>query len=96
MTQSQEGRGANPSGNAPVANRDVATTSPPDQLSQSSAENAASFALLAVPSHPPARSQVEITANDCEAAGRPRDPISEAGWLAAVDAILMGGLLNDW
>lgn len=26
----------------------------------------------------------------------PRDPISEAGSLAAVDAILMGGLLNDW
>lgn len=35
-------------------------------------------------------------ARDDEEKDKPADPIAESGSLAAADALLMGGLLNDW
>jgi hypothetical protein len=55
----------------------------------------ASAPTLAIPSHAQAATTADVEDSERERCDKPRDPISEAGWLAAVDAMLMGGL-GDW
>jgi hypothetical protein len=65
-------------------------------LFASAVASAQSFALLAVPSHAQTRAPAEAVSVDDKLSDKPTDPISEAGSLAAADAMLMGGLLGDW
>ena len=64
-------------------------------LAASVAASAQTYALLAVPAHV---ETVRQPAEDPDRADpdKPADPIAEAGWLAAGDAMLMGVLLGEW
>ena len=65
-------------------------------LDDGGAASAQSFALLAVPSHAQTIAHAEAESADSKLDDKPSDPISEAGWLAAADALLMGGLFGEW
>ena len=95
MTQAQEQpdaalvRGAS-------AEETTSTTCEPCLLLAAAATSAQSYAMLAVPSHLQSAPGERIESDDDHQGDRIRDPIAEAGWLAAVDALLMGGLLGEW
>jgi hypothetical protein len=75
---------------------DSSTSDEPSLLIASAAASAQGFALLAVPSHAQTIAHAEAESADSKLDDKPSDPISEAGWLAAADALLMGGLLGEW
>ena len=97
MAQTKEGSRAAAGPKAQAS--DIADSPTPDERSlliASAAASAQSFALLAVPSHAQTIAHAEAESADSKLDDKPSDPISEAGWLAAADALLMGGLLGEW
>ena len=78
---------------------DAANSSTPCQqrlLFSSAGASAQSFAMLAVPNHAQIGTSVDVEPINGMREDARSDPIAEAGWIAAADALLMGGLLNDW
>jgi hypothetical protein len=64
-------------------------------ISSSPTSSAQTFALLAVPPHLPTVGHVKAARSDCELGDRPSVIITDAGRLAAANAILAVGL-GDW
>ena len=97
MTQTQERVEDAQTREAPAGD-DTGAPSPYESrfLLASAAVSAQSHALLAVPSHAQSTQPAGTESSSNKRDAKVRDPIADAGWLAAADALLMGGLLGDW